>query len=460
MFSCKKLPLAVAGICIWLLAVSVLSAQTPTPGVQPLTAMPSVIQVPPEAQPSANFNAEAATNAYLAQIPADARARSDAYFEGGYRMILWDFIYGAVVLLLVLNFGWSAGMRNLAERVTRFKPIHTIVYWVQYLLLTSILGFPLTVYEDYFREHKYGLATQTFGPWMGDQLKDLGVNLVLGGVLAMLLFGIVRRLKRTWWIWAAIVTECFMILVVLIIPVYIVPIFNKVTVLSDPKVTQPILSLARANGIPAHDVYEIDASRQSTRMSANVSGFGNTMRITLNDNLLRRGSPEEIQAVMGHEMGHYVLHHIYKDMLFLGVVIVISFALLHWSLDRSLQRWGEKWKIRGIGDTAVLPLVVLIVSILGFVATPIMNTQTRTQEGEADMYGLNASRQPDGFAQAAIHLGEYRKMNPGPVEEFIFFDHPSGRNRIYAAMRWKAENLSLMRGQANQQATSSSGEQK
>jgi STE24 endopeptidase len=210
--------------------------------------------------------------------------------------------------------------------------------------------------------------------------------------------------------------------------------------------------LARANGIAAHDVFEVDASRQTTRMSANVSGFGSTMRITLNDNLLRRGSPEEIQAVMGHEMGHYVLHHIYKDILFFGVVIVIFFALLHWSLDWSLQRWGEKWKIRGAGDTAVLPLVVLLASIFGFLVTPIMNTHTRTAEGEADMYGLNASRQPDGFAQAAIHLGEYRKMNPGPVEEWIFFDHPSGRNRIYAAMRWKAENLPLMHWQATQEA--------
>ncbi len=457
----RKKWLAVVCISFCLATAGFLSSQTSSPGAQPFTAMPSVIQVPPEAQPSPSFNAEAATNAYLAQIPADARARSDAYFEGGYWMILWDFLYGAVVLLLVLNLGWSAAMRNLAERVTRFKPIHTIVYWLQYLLLTAILGFPLSVYEDYFREHKYGLATQTFAPWMGDQLKGLGVNLVLGGILAMALFGIVRRLKRSWWIWAAIVTECFMMLVVLIVPVYIVPIFNKVTVLSDPKVTQPILSLARANGIPAHDVYEVDASRQTTRMSANVSGFGKTMRITLNDNLLRRGSPEEIQSVMGHEMGHYVLHHIYKDMLFLGVVIVISFALLNWSLNWSLQRWGDKWKIRGIGDTAVLPLVVLIVSILGFVATPIMNTQTRVTEGEADMYGLNASRQPDGFAQAAIHLGEYRKMNPGPVEEFIFFDHPSGRNRIYAAMRWKAENLPLMRWQADRQsAPSAAAEQK
>jgi STE24 endopeptidase len=417
------------------------------PGTQPLTVMPSVIQVPAEAQPSANFDAEAATNAYLAQIPAEARARSDAYFEGGYWMILWDFIYGAVILLLLLNLGWSAAMRNLAERVTRFKPVHTIVYWAQYLLLTSILGFPLSVYEDYFREHEYGLATQTFGPWMGDQCKGLLVSLVLGAVLSMPLFGIVRRLQRTWWIWGSAVTLAFMIVVVLIAPIYIIPIFNKVTRLDDPKVTQPILSMARANGIPARDVFEIDASRQTTRMSANVSGLGSTMRITLNDNLLRRGSPEEIQAVMGHEMGHYVLHHIYKDVLFFGVVIVIAFALLQGALKVCLERWGEKWKIRGTGDTAILPLVALLVSIFGFIVTPIMNTHTRTAEGEADMYGLNASRQPDGFAQAAIHLGEYRKMNPGPVEEFIFFDHPSGRNRIYAAMRWKAENLPLMRWQ-------------
>jgi STE24 endopeptidase len=178
-------------------------------------------------------------------------------------------------------------------------------------------------------------------------------------------------------------------------------------------------------------------------MSANVSGFANTMRITLNDNLLRRGSPEEIQAVMGHEMGHYVMNHIYKGIMFGAIMTVLSFAYLYYGLGWALKRWGEKWQIRGVGDTAVLPLAVLLVSILGFVFTPVNNTASRTEEREADMFGLNTSRQPDGFAQAAIHLGEYRKMSPGPIEEFIFFDHPSGRNRIYAAMRWKAENLKL-----------------
>ena len=409
--------------------------------------MPSVIRVPAEAQPSPHFDATAATNAYLAQIPPDKTARSDAYFEGGYWLILWDFLYGVVIALLLLNLRWSARMRDLSERVTRFHPVHTFVYWLQYMVLTSILLFPLTVYEGYFREHKYGLATQTFGPWIGDQLKNLGVNLVLGGLLAMLLFGVVRRLPRTWWIWGTVVTVLFFIFFALISPVYIVPIFNKVTRLDDPKIVDPILSMARANGIPAKDVYEIDASRQTTRMGANVSGFANTMRITLNDNLLRRGSPEEIQAVMGHEMGHYVMNHVYKGIMFLLIVTALAFAYLRWGLDWTLQRWGEKWQIRGVGDTAVLPLVVLLVSIFGFVIIPVMNTFSRTLEYEADMYGLNTARQPDGFAQAAIHLGEYRKMNPGPIEEWVFFDHPSGRNRIYAAMRWKAENLKLFAAQ-------------
>ena len=178
-------------------------------------------------------------------------------------------------------------------------------------------------------------------------------------------------------------------------------------------------------------------------MSANVSGFGQTMRITLNDNLLRRGSPGEIQAVMGHEMGHYVMNHIPEGdhvpadcrRVLLRVPSVVT--------GRSLARWGDKWQIRSIGDPAVLPLVVLLGSIFFFVLTPIQNTQTRSEEIEADMFGLNAARQPDGFARAALHLGEYRKMRPGPVEEFIFFDHPSGYNRIHRAMQWKKENMSL-----------------
>jgi Zn-dependent protease with chaperone function len=405
--------------------------------------MPSVITVPAAAQPSAHFDPEAATEAYLAQIPAPARARSDAYFEGGYWLLLWDFLYGAVVSLLLLNFRWSARIRDLAERMTKVRPLQTLIYWIEYLVLTSLLTFPLGWYEGFFREHKYGMATQTLGPWLGDQAKGLLVGAIFGGVLVTLLFAIVRWLDRTWWIWGAVVTSLFLIFGAMIAPVFVLPLFNKVTPLHDPKVTAPVLRLAHASGIQTNDVYEMDASRQTTRMSANVSGFGKTMRITMNDNLLRRGSPEEIQAVMGHEIGHYVLDHVYWGIFFFVVIITVGFALLRWSLESTLARWGSRWDIRGITDPAVLPLVTLLASIFFFVLTPVINSVGRTQEHQADMYGINSSRQPDGFAQAAIHLGEYRKMSPGPVEEWIFFDHPSGRHRIHDAMVWKGQNLML-----------------
>jgi STE24 endopeptidase len=440
----RKTLFAGLAVLALLACASVLRAQqAPGPGAKPATVMPDVIQVPAAAQPSEHFDPDAATDAYLAEIPASARSRSDAYFEGGYWLILWDFLYGAAMYLFLLHFGWSAAMRNFAERITRFKALQDGIYWTEFLIVTTILGAPLGVYEGYFRERQYGLATQTLAPWLGDQLIILVVNIILGAVVTMALLAVVRRLPRTWWIWGAGVSIFFLIFFIMIAPVYIFPLLNKFAVLDDPKVTLPILSLARANGIPAQKVYQMDASRQTTRMSANVSGFGKTMRITLNDNLLRRGSPGEIQAVMGHEMGHYVLHHIPKDILYFSVVIVLFFAFLWWSLERCLIRWGGRWKVQGIGDAAVIPLVFLLGSLVGFVYTPFLNTHIRTNEHEADMYGLNASRQPDGFAQAAIHLGEYRKMNPGPVEEWIFFDHPSGRNRIHDAMLWKAENLRL-----------------
>ncbi len=438
----------------FLLAVSLLVFAGGAGSQQPKVSTPVKPEqmspaVPPEAgtrtaaaAPAApEFDVKAAVDAYLAKVPPDKRAKSDAYFEGGYWLILWDFLYGAAIMLLLLATGASARMRDFAERIAPWKPAQTALYFVQFFLAVSVLGFPLTYYEGFVREHKYGLATQTFGPWMRDQVVGLAVVLVLGGLLAMALFGVVRRLGKSWWVWGAGVTTVFFAFAILTGPVYIAPLFNTYKKLEDQKVKETILSMARANGIPVTEVYEMDASRQTTRVSANVSGFLGTERITLNDNLLKRCSPAEIQAVMGHEMGHYVLNHAYKGLVFFGVIIVAGFAFLNWGLNWSLARWGQRWGIRGITDVAVIPLAAVIFSIFGFVFTPINNTITRTMEYEADLYGLNASQQPDGEAEVDLKLGEYRKLDPGPIEEVLFFDHPSGRTRITAAMRWKKEHL-------------------
>ncbi|HEY1470687.1 MAG TPA: M48 family metallopeptidase [Candidatus Acidoferrum sp.] len=386
------------------------------------------------------FDVNAAVDAYLAKMPPAERARSNAYFEGGYWLLLWDFLSTVAVMWIMLRFKWSARMRDLAERITRFGPLQTALYWLQFIIVASVLTFPLTIYEGYFREHKYGLLNQTFGPWMRDQVIALAVSVILGGILLVPLFGLVRRLGKNWWVWGAVVTLIFLTFVILISPVYIAPLFNTYRKLQDARIKDPILSMARANGIPATDVYEFDASRQSNRVSANVSGFAGTLRISLNDNLLKRCTLPEIETTMGHEMGHYVLNHAYKGLVMFGVLVVLGFAFLNWFINFMLARWGEAWGIRGITDVAVLPLAVIGLSVYFFLLTPMTNTITRTMEFEADMYGLNAARQPDGEANVDLTLGEYRKLDPGPLEEFVFFDHPSGRTRITAAMRWKAEH--------------------
>ena len=386
------------------------------------------------------FDVKAAVDTYLAKMPPAQRARSNAYFEGGYWLLLWNLIVPVFVMWLLLRFRWSARMRDLAVRLTRWRPLQNALYWLQFIVAVSVMTFPLDVYQSYFREHKYHLLNQTFGPWMRDEMVSLAVTVVLGALLIVPLFELIRYLGKSWWVWGATLMIAFNALVSLIAPVYIAPLFNQYTTLKDERIKAPILRLARANGIPATDVYEFDASRQSDRVSANVSGLAGTMRISLNDNLLKRCTLPEIETTMGHEMGHYVLNHVYKGVVMFGVLILIGFAFLNWGIHRSLALWGQKWDVRGVADIAVLPLAAIVFMLYFFLVTPVANTITRTMEYEADMYGLNTAQQPDAEANVDLLLGEYRKLDPAPLEEIIFFDHPSGRTRITAAMRWKAEH--------------------
>src|SRR5437016_8626652 len=431
-FVINRLILPLFGVCLTLGLSSEACAQlTPTP--------------PPPARISAqNPSASdpgAATQAWLDTVPADKRAKSDAYFEGGYWLILWNFLLVAAISLFLLASRISARLRDFAERAARFKPLQTTLYVIPYLLLMYVLSFQLNLYEHFYREHQYGLATQSFAPWFGEQLVALSLTLIIGTVLLIVLYAVFRRAPRTWWIWGAIVAVIFSCAATFISPVYIVPLFNTYKPLSNPEIRDPILAMARANEIPVKRVLEVDASRQTTRVSANVSGFLGTTRIALNDNLLKQCTLPEIRMVMAHEMGHYVLNHVTKLMTYLGIFILVGFAISRTLFDSAVRRWGDKWGVRGIADPAGLPLLVLIFSTLVFIATPFINTVVRVTEREADAFGINTSREPDGMAKVALKLGAYRKLDPTPLEEFIFFDHPSGRARIRMAMDWKAANL-------------------
>jgi STE24 endopeptidase len=383
----------------------------------------------------------AATQAWLDSLPRNQRERSDAYSEGGYWLILWNFLVTAAISIVLLASHFSARLRDFSERETTIKNFQIACYAIPYLLLVYALSLPLNLYENFFREHQYGMATQSFAQWFREQLIGLALTLAGGTLLVVVLYTVFRRAPRTWWIWGTIVMIIFSGTLVLIAPVYVEPLFNTYKPITDPKIRDPILAMAKANEIPVKQVFEVDASRQTTRVSANVSGLLGTTRVALNDNLLKQCTLPEIRAVMAHEMGHYVLNHGAKLLTYLGILTLIGFALTRILFDAAVRRWGEKWGVRGIANPAGLPLLALIFSTLLFFGTPILNTVVRITEREADAFGINTSREPDGMAKVALKLGVYRKLDPTPLEEFIFFDHPSGRARIRMAMDWKAANL-------------------
>ena len=387
------------------------------------------------------FDVEAATQEYLSRMSPEDRARSDAYFEGGYWLQLWGFLYTLGVAWLLLRTGLSGRLRDETEKWTRRRPLQTAIYTAFYIVITTVLFFPLSVYQQFFREHQYDLATQTFPEWMRDVSMDLGLSVLLLPLLFIPLYGVFRRAPKTWWLWGSIVGLGFLAFLMLIGPVFIDPMFNTYEPLEDPAVKEPILAMARENGIEVDSVYQFDASRQSNRVSANVSGFLGTMAIRLNDNLLNRCSLAEIKEVMAHEIGHYVLNHMYEMLIVFGIILVVGFGFVRWAFDRVVAKWGRNWSVRGIGDIAGLPLLTALFATYFFVMTPIVNTVIRVNEAEADLFALHAAREPDGAAEVALKLSEYRKMDPGPIEEWIFYDHPSGRARIHMAMTWKAENM-------------------
>jgi len=396
----------------------------------------------PALHQSTPLDPAAATQAWLESVPQDKREKSDAYFEGGYWLILWDYVVAASISILMLSSRVSARLRDFSERLTRHKTIRVACYSIAYLLLVYVLSFPLNVYENFVREHQYGLATQGFPAWFREQLIGLGITLIGGTIFLIVLYAVFRRAPKTWWIWGTGVAVVFSFVLLFIAPVFIEPLFNTYKPLTKPEISEPILVMARANQIPVKQVFEVDASRQTTRVSANVSGILGTTRIALNDNLLKQCTVPEIRAVMAHEMGHYVLNHGAKLLTYLGIFILIGFALTRILFDAAVRCRGDKWGVRGIADPAGLPLLALIFSTLLFLATPLLNTAVRVTEREADAFGINTAREPDGMAEVALKLGVYRKLNPTPLEEFIFYDHPSGRARIRMAMDWKAANLS------------------
>lgn len=385
------------------------------------------------------FNADSATQKYLDILTPDQKAKSDAYFEGGYRIVLWQFVLEVIIAAIFMLFGLSNWIKRLALRAKSVN-IQNLIYILLYLLFAYLISFPLNVYTGFIREHQYNLSNLTFSKWLSEEMLQLALTTIFGGLLIMLLYKVIKKVTNNWWIWGSGVVIVFLTFSLFVSPVFISPLFNKFKPLEDGKMKEGILSLARANGVPVKNVYQFDASKQTSRISANVSGIGSTIRVSLNDNLLSKCTPSEIKSVMAHELGHYVLNHTLKLLIYFSLVLIIGFAFVNYLMLKTIKRFGHRSNISSLSEITTLPLFVLFFSLYMFIATPLTNSIIRTTESEADIFGLNAAGEPDGFASVSMKLSEYRKINPGPLEEMIFFDHPSGKHRVLMSMRWKAEH--------------------
>lgn len=409
------------------------------PFAAPLAAL--ALMVSPATSHAASFDVETATRAWLDTLQGPARASSDAYFEGGYWLILWGTLISVLVDGLLLKFGLSARFRNLGERLFKRAAGVTWITALCYTLAGWLLTLPWSIYAGFIREGEYGLMNQTFVAWFVDALKSFGIDLVIFPLLAMAVYAVIRRFPKNWWLLATGVLAAFLAFGMLLGPVYIAPLFNKYTELPPGPVRDRIVAMAQAKQIPSEHIYLFDASKQTKRISANVSGIGPTIRISLNDNLLNRSSQAEIAAVMGHEMGHYVLNHVWWSLMFLSLLAALIMYLVSWIAPGLIARYGTRWGVRDIGDPASMPVLGILIAVFSLLTTPLTKTLVRVDESQADAFGLATAQEPDAFASIAMKLSEYRKIEPGPIEEALFFDHPSGATRVRMAMQWKKDHV-------------------
>ncbi|HXH39419.1 MAG TPA: M48 family metallopeptidase [Thermoanaerobaculia bacterium] len=358
-----------------------------------------------------------------------------------------DVVYGIAILLVILGVGWSARMRDLAARHVRWSFVAAMLYFVLLSLVTAALTFPLDFYGGFVVPHQFDLTNQSFGGWLGDLAKEFGVNLAIGAPIAALaLLGI--RLIRRWWLVLWLGSIPLVILGVLATPLFIDPLFNDFRPLRDAPLRQALLDEAARAGIEKSRVYEVDKSKQTKEMNAYVTGIGPSARIVLWDTLLAKLDRDEILAVMGHEMGHYVLKHLWQGIAFGIAISFLGFLVAQRLFEWGLARWGARWRTDARGDPAALPWLLAVGSLLAFLLSPVYSGYSRHVEHQADVFGLELTHRNEAMASSFVKFAEDSKADPRPPRliEWWFYSHPSLGRRIDFVLAYKPWE----KGQPNQ----------
>jgi STE24 endopeptidase len=388
------------------------------------------------------FDPAAETARYLATLPPEVHAKATAYTQGGHWLLLWGTLVALVVAWLVIRSGVLVKIRDGVEGGRSRPWLAALAVLPVALLLEELLSLPWAIYADWFRETSYSLTSQPLGGWLGEWAVGAGLGLVVSVILLSVIYWLLRRAPRTWWIWASGVSAGALVLILVLAPIFILPLFNSYTPAPAGPVRDAIVEMAKANGVPSEKIFVYDGSRQSNRYTANVTGLFGSAQINISDTMFKAGADmSEIRAVVGHEMGHYARGHVLSRLAATALLLVIGFWLVDRLFPLAARLLGAKG-VKGIADPAGLPVLMAVLSVLGLLAAPAFNSITRLSEADADNYSLQVAEEPDGLAKALVQTVEYRAATPGRLEEVLFYSHPSVSWRIQNAMNWKAARIS------------------
>lgn len=388
------------------------------------------------------FDPAAETARYLATLSPEVHAKATAYTQGGHWLLLWGTLIAVAVAWLVIRSGVLVKIRAGVEGKKPRPWLAALAVFPVALVLEELLNLPWSIYADWFREKSYGLTSQPLQGWLGEWAIGAALGVVVSVILLSIIYWLLRRAPKTWWIWASGVSAAALVLVLVLAPIFLLPLFNSYTPAPAGPVRDAIVEMARANGVPSEKIFVYDGSKQSNRYTANVTGLFGSAQINMSDTMFKAGADmSEIRAVVGHEMGHYARGHVLSRLAATILLLVIGF----WAVDRlfplAARLLGAR-DVKSIADPAGLPVLMAVLSVLGLLATPAFNSITRLSEADADNYSLQVAGEPDGLAKALVQTVEYRAATPGQLEEILFYSHPSVSWRIRNAMEWKAANPS------------------